>query len=256
MIVYGHRGASAELPENTLEAFARALELGVDAIETDVHVTRDGHVVVHHDASARRMASDGRLVRDSTLEEMTRLNVGFGFRPLAGRDRAVPLEASYRVPTLEEALRRFPTTRFNVDIKPERGAVGAVLEVVRAARAEDRVLLTSFYDAVTREVRRRAYAGQTGLAQREAIAALLLGDRAPAFLRPAGQRIQLPTHVGPIDLVVRSRIARLQRLGLAVDFWVINDPAVARAARDAGADGVMTDDPRRIVAALRESPPT
>jgi glycerophosphoryl diester phosphodiesterase len=248
LIVYGHRGASAELPENTLEAFDRALELGVDAIETDVHVTRDGYVVVHHDDSARRMASDGRLVRESTLDEMSRLNVGFGFRASPGAARP---DASYRVPTLAEALRRFPTTRFNVDIKPERGAVAAVLEVVRAARAEERVLLTSFFDSVTREVRRRGYAGETGLAQKEALAALVLGDRAPAFLRPAGQRIQLPTHVGPIDLLKRSRVARLQRLGLAVDFWVINDPAVARAARTAGADGVMTDDPRVIVEALR-----
>jgi len=58
VIVFGHRGASIELPENTLESFARALELGVDVIETDVHVTADDHVVIHHDASSQRMGCE------------------------------------------------------------------------------------------------------------------------------------------------------------------------------------------------------
>ena len=79
-IVFGHRGASIEQPENTLESFALALELGVDVLETDVHLTSDGHVVVHHDDTGERMACCPRAVARCPLEEVKRWNVAFGFR--------------------------------------------------------------------------------------------------------------------------------------------------------------------------------
>ena len=246
-ILFGHRGASIELPENTLEAFELAVELGADALETDVHVTADGAVVIHHDASALRMAADRRLVRSLRLEEVSRLNVGFGFRAKDGT--GLP-DRSFRAPLLAEALERFPNQRFNIDIKPEHGAVSLVMDVVKKYGAEQRVLLTSFYDSVVREVRRNGYRGETGLAQKEAIRALLLPASAPRWLAPSGQRIQLPVRVGPVDLVTKSLIDRLHQQGLKVDFWVINDVATARKAEAAGADGIMTDDVRLIAGAL------
>ena len=112
---YAHRGAPAELPENTLPGFARALELGADVLETDVHMTRDGHVVVSHDPSLLRSAGVAVDLRRSTLAEVRRWDVGWGHvdakggRPYAGGD--------FRVPTLEEVLATFPDARFNVDAK-------------------------------------------------------------------------------------------------------------------------------------------
>lgn len=249
MIVYGHRGASAELPENTLEAFARAVERGVDAIETDVHLTRDGEVVIHHDDSALRMAGRDLRVDELTLDELRRLDVGLCYRgPNTGEvERGRP----FRAPTLAEALARFPGLRFNIDVKPGASAAERVIEVVRGAGAEGRVLLTSFHDSGTRAIRRAGWLGDTGLAQGEALTALALPGRVPGFLWPAGDRIQLPWETGGLSLLRPGLIRKLQRRGYAVDFWVINDPAVARRAADAGADGVMTDDPRAIVPALR-----
>ncbi len=247
MILYGHRGASKELPENTLEAFARALAVGADAIETDVHVTSDGHVVVHHDPTGQRMAADRRVVAASTLAELRRMNVGFGFRDASRQGIG---ETSFRVPTLDEALEHFPGVVFNVDIKPEHGASFLVVDCVRRHRAEERVLLTSFYDTVVANVRRDGYRGQTGLAQRAAIRSLLLPERAPTFLRAHGHRIQLPARIGPKNLVDQRLVSRLHALGLAVDFWVINDEATARRVRDVGADGIMTDDPRLLAKVL------
>ena len=83
--VIAHRGASSERPENTLSAFLRALELGADAVELDVHATRDGVVVVHHDANVRMPAADGRVanvrqIRDLTLDELGTFDVGTGER--------------------------------------------------------------------------------------------------------------------------------------------------------------------------------
>lgn len=251
MILFGHRGASIELPENTLEAFERALDVGADAIETDVHVTADGHVVIHHDATATRMAADRRAVADASLAELRRLNVGFGFRDREGRGIAAP---SFRVPTLGEALERFPDVRFNVDVKPRRGAALLVVECVRKHRAEDRVLLTSFYDEVVADIRREGFRGETGLSQRAALRALLLPARAPALLRPKGDRIQLPTKIGARSLLDAKLVHRLHALGLAVDFWVVNDEATLEEVVRSGADGVMTDDPRLLARTLGRRP--
>jgi glycerophosphoryl diester phosphodiesterase len=113
--LYAHRGAAAELPENTLPAFARAVELGVGAIETDAHLSRDGHVVLAHDASAQRMGGRDLRWRDHDLAEIQAVDVGWGFqasdgsRPFAGQ--------GFRVPTFAEALAAFPDARFNVDLK-------------------------------------------------------------------------------------------------------------------------------------------
>ncbi len=247
MIIFGHRGASIELPENTLEAFARALELGVDVIETDVHVTADEHVVIHHDDSSQRMGCDARLVCQRSLADLKRLNVGFGFRAADGHGIT---DRSFRVPTLSEALEALPSARFNIDIKP-LGAARRVLETVRRHAAEERVLLTSFYDANVREVRAAGYRGETGLARTEALIALGLPAFAPAFVRPKGQRVQLPPRVGGLQIGAPAVIKRLQLLGYRVDFWVVNDLSEAERLFAAGADGVMTDDPATVVPARK-----
>src|SRR5690606_16081592 len=80
-IIYAHRGSSFELPENTLESFALALEVGADALETDAHMTRDGRIVLSHDPSGMRMAGVDRLIRHATLDEVRRWDVGARFVP-------------------------------------------------------------------------------------------------------------------------------------------------------------------------------
>lgn len=104
--IYAHRGASAVLPENTLPAFARALADGADALETDVHLSKDGHVIVHHDATGLRTASVSRKVRDTTLADLRRWEAGH-YMNVAG----------HHVPTLAELLEAFPRVPVNVDIK-------------------------------------------------------------------------------------------------------------------------------------------
>ncbi len=246
-LIFGHRGASIELPENTLEAFRRALELGVDVIETDVHLTADGVVVVHHDATGRRMACEAGAVAAQRADEIARWNVGFGFR---GRDGYGIPERSFRVPVLSDVLEALPNARFNIDIKPRSGAAEAVVRLVRQHNAQARVLLTSFYDAVVGRVRQLGYEGETGLSQGEVLRALALPESAPSFLRPKGQRMQIPLAVGPIKLATPALVRRMNSLGYAVDFWVINDPEVAREVARLGPGGIMTDDPARVVPAV------
>lgn len=247
VLIFGHRGASAELPENTLEAFQRALELGVDVLETDVHVTRDGHVVVHHDDTGQRMSREPRAVRELDLAELRGWDAGRGF---SGRRRPEDGERRFSVPTFAEVLEALPDAQLNVDIKPRDG-VAAVLRVIERAQAHERVLLTSFHDEVTRAVRAAGYRGRTGLARGGVLRALALPGWAPRALRPPGDRLQIPVALGPLRLARRATVSRLQRLGLRVDFWVVNEVAVARDVLASGADGLMTDDPRTIVPSIR-----
>jgi glycerophosphoryl diester phosphodiesterase len=249
VIVFAHRGASIELPENTLEAFRLALDLGADALETDARITRDGKVVLHHDPTAERTASVHDAVTGSSFEEVRRWNVAFGFRTRTGEGLD---NATHRVPTLEEALEAFGGVLFNVDIKVhDAGAAAAVVDVVERCGAADRVVLTSFSSVVLRAVRARGYRGPTGLSRDEVLRAALLPSGAPRWLLPKGTRAQIPVELAGLPLDAPGLLRRLQAHGYAVDYWVVNDASLARRLKGLGADGVMTDDPRTIVNALR-----
>jgi len=249
-IVYAHRGACVELPENTLPAFRRALELGVDAIETDAHVTRDGVAVLAHDDHGARMCGVDRRIADCTWDEVKTWDAGWGhhdktgFRPFIGRD--------YRIPSLEEVLRTLPEARLNLDAKQrDPRAVDRILETIRIARAEDRVNLVSFHAANVRRVREARWRGGTGLCQREVIRLITQPIAVLRRIKLGGDRAQVPARMGPIRFDTRGFVVKAHTLGLKVDYWVIDDPEEAKRLVDLGADGIMTDDPARIVPAVK-----
>ncbi|MGZ3419029.1 MAG: glycerophosphodiester phosphodiesterase family protein [Polyangiales bacterium] len=211
-ICYAHRGASAELPENTLPAFARALELGADALETDAYLSPDGKVVLAHD----------------------------------------PPKSWSDLPTLMSALSECPGVTFNVDAKPESPAlVDAMVGLIRRLGAQSRVRIASFHASNLRRVRALGYEGETGLVQTE-VAKLVFQPMALLRRSPVrGQAAQVPLRVGPIRLDTASFIAKCHSLGLRVDYWTINDVATAQRLLALGADGIMTDDPKRIAPVVR-----
>lgn len=249
-LFYAHRGASFELPENTVESFARAVALGADVLETDVHVTRDGHVVLSHDPTGLRAAGVPDAVASVTLEELKRWDAGRTFADRTGA-RAYA-RRGLTIPTLDEILRAFPQMPFNVDIKlRDPAAANAVVATVRAAGACERVLLTSFHFPAVQRVRALRYEGVTGLTTREVLT--LLGLPLPlarGVLRSLGARhgvrAQIPYELGPVPFGTRVVLDRFHALGVPVDYWTVNDPAVARRLLAAGADGIMTDDPASI----------
>ncbi|HEX8953440.1 MAG TPA: glycerophosphodiester phosphodiesterase family protein [Polyangia bacterium] len=227
--IYAHRGASAELPENTMAAFRRAAELGVDALELDIHATRDGVLVVAHDPDGRRLAGVDARIADLSWAELSRWDLGGG----------------ERLPRFEDVVGEFARVPLNVDLKLD--VADAAVALLRRLGAEERVCLASFAAATMRRVRALGYRGATALSRAEALSALAVPavlQRGP--LRCRAQRAQLPVSLGKPWVV-----ARMKALGLAVDFWTVDDPEVARRLVDLGADGIMTNDPRRLVSALR-----
>ncbi|HVV82230.1 MAG TPA: glycerophosphodiester phosphodiesterase [Kofleriaceae bacterium] len=250
--LYAHRGASAELPENTLPAFRRALDYGVDALELDVHLTRDGHPIVSHDPDGARMAGDPRAWRDLDLAEARRLDVGRGF---VGPDGDHPHAGKgFRAPALEELLVELPGVHLNIDVKQASPPmVRPLLALLRRLKAEERVTLASFQSRTLLEIRRRGYGGETALGRPEVLAVLGLPSSVVERLPFLGVAAQVPVKAGPVRLDRPVFIAKCHRLGIRVDFWTINDPAEARRLIALGADGIMTDDPARMAPALREA---
>ena len=248
-LVYAHRGAAAELPENTLPSFRRALELGADALETDVHLTADGDIVATHDEDALRVAGVARAFNAATLATIRTYDAGHAFigdggaRPFVGQ--------GFRIPTLGELLTELPPVRLNVDLKSEDPRlVTRFMQVVRQHGAEDRVVAASFFRSTLVHLRKSGWRGDSSLARTEFLAWWLV----PSWVRrgrPPATRAQIPTHSGMLRFATPRSLRKLHELGLRVDFWTINDPAEARALVALGADGIMTDDPARIVPAVR-----
>ncbi len=259
--LYGHRGARGRAPENTVLAFAAALEDGANALELDVQRTKDGVVVIFHDDDGARMAGVPARVADSTYAEMTRWDLGRGFtlppgepappslgsdptRPFAGRGLAPP--------RLVDVLRAFPGIPVNVDLKTRDPAlVDDVVRLVDDERATPRVLLTSFFDDVIARMQATGTTAATGLGPR-AIAALRL---LPAFVARRAlrahvargrSRVQIPLRTSLLRLDGADFVARCHDLGFAVDYWVIDDAAQGRLLLDRGADGLMSDHPRHL----------
>jgi len=137
IIVIGHRGATGLEPENTMRSFRKALELGVDTIECDVHLTRDGQAVLMHDHTVDRTTDGGGLVNDLTFDEVRQLDAGKG----------------EQVPTLQELLDLAKgKVELHIELK-DPTAVETVLDLVGQNEMEDAVFLTSGDTDVLRRVR-------------------------------------------------------------------------------------------------------
>lgn len=241
--LYAHRGASAERPENTLVSFQRAVEVGVDSLELDVHLTRDGVFIVHHDDTALRMCGSPAKWTDLDLADAQRLDAGWGFvakdgsRPFAGK--------GINVPTFESILTEFPRVHINVDLKGETAAK-AMLDLLRRLKAEDRVTIASFHTATMIAVRRLGYGGETGLSQGEVASLLAMPAVLWRQLPFTGTAAQVPVRQGMVRFDRATFIAKCHSLGLRVDFWTIDDPHEAERLLGLGADGLITNDPAAL----------
>lgn len=246
--LYAHRGASAERPENTLLAFDRAIEIGVDALETDVHLTRDGTLIVTHDDTAQRMAAVPSRWEELDLADAQRLDVGWGYiaadgsRPFAGQ--------GVHAPTFEEVLARYRDVRINVDLKGER-AVDAMLALLERTRAAERVTLASFSTRTALAIRKRGYPGETALSRGEVAALLGMPALLWRQLPWTGTAAQIPVRQGVLPLARAELIAKCHSAGLRVDYWTIDDRAEAEHLLALGADGIMTNDPAALQSLFR-----
>jgi glycerophosphoryl diester phosphodiesterase len=247
-LVIAHRGDSAHVPENTMASFAAAVALGADALELDVRITRDGVPVVIHDATVNRTTNGSGLVRALTYHELLTLDAGARFTVDAGRSVQFR-DRGFRIPTLGDVLAEHRDVSLIIEVK-EAGAVAATKEQLRRFGAESRVLIDSAeHDAVAPFRGAGAY---TGASVPEATRLL----RALAWPR-GNERLPydalcIPRWYKGFRIPVRRLAAIARRVGVVTHVWTVNDPAVARRLWKSGVQGIITDDPKAMLAARAE----
>jgi len=224
-LAFAHRGAHHhELPENTMRAFQRAVDLGYRYLETDAHLTADGVLVSFHDDRLDRVTDRTGVIAELPWREVEAATVG----------------ASDRIPLLADLLEAFPDACFNIDPKHD-AALDPLLDLIRRTGAIDRVCLTAFSDE--RIARARAVLGPrlcTGLGPRE-ITRLIGASRRVTRFRSDGHCAQVPTSHRNVPIVTKAFVRAAHRRGLQVHVWTIDDPAQMHRLLDLGVDGLMTD---------------
>ncbi|SDU72262.1 glycerophosphodiester phosphodiesterase family protein [Jiangella alkaliphila] len=229
-LALAHRGFSLDGLENSMAAFAAAVELGYDYVETDVHATSDGVVVALHDATLDRVTDRTGAVAGLPWSEVSKALIG-GVEP---------------VPALEDVLGSWPRLRVNIDVK-SAGAAAPLARVLDRTRAHDRVCIASFSDARRRAVLRRVAAPVATSAGQTLIAAFVAAASTPGLRRFAGSVLrgvdclQVPATFRGRAVVTPASVAAAHAAGKPVHVWTVNEPAELRRLLDLGVDGLITD---------------
>jgi len=234
-LVIAHRGASGYLPENTMAAYALAIEQQADMIEIDLHLTRDEAIVISHDAGLEHLRAEGEI-SERSLEEVRRLNAGIAH------------EREDLVPTLDEVLDDFGSQiPFNLEIK--QGLCGGYpgIEAAALAAVEQRGLLettlfSSFYDPVLAELRERSPRARLGV---------LVDPRWPQRIFERARGVSAEAINPHFVLATPELIDEAHAEGLKVHVYTVDDPVQMRALLDAGVDGIFTNKPDTMRSVLR-----
>lgn len=246
--VIGHRGNCAHAPENTLESFRQAIALGVDALEFDVRISRDGHPVVFHDATVKRMTGAPGEVASLTLAELRALDVGATFSTDGGithpyRGRGIGIS------TLHEVLTETGDIPVLIEVKvPEASA--AAREVISSLGADDRCVVGSFRpDALLPFLERGIAVGATPSQVATLCLPALLGRRCRAL---PFQVMSLPRIYKGIPVPLGALARAVATAGVGIHVWTVNSPSVATRLWRVGVRGILSDDPAAILQARTE----
>jgi glycerophosphoryl diester phosphodiesterase len=286
---FAHRGGVTDFPENTLYAYAEAARAGADVLEMDVYETKDNQLVILHDLDVDRTTDGTGLVVDMTLAELRALDAAYWFVPGAGTPHNRP-EADYafrgiatgdtpppagyspedfRIPTLEEALARFPDELLNLELKPDLDGEGQYERnmanlLQRYGRRTD-VIAASFVDEAAFNFKAAAPCVYTSVPLDQATT-LVLGSLGAGTIPPVPEHItwQVPPDTSQIgaqipddfflEIVTPDFIRDSHAANLAVQVWTINSCSEMLRMIDLGVDAIMTDRPL-LLAEVLSTPP-
>ncbi len=243
-----HRGGAALWPENTMVAFQGAVDLGYRYLESDLHVTRDGVIVMFHDRRLDRLTNGSGPVSAWLWADLRRLDAAYYFAP----DEGFPLRGrGHGIPRLDDCMAAFPDRLFNVDIKQPR-TEEVVAEFVLTGDRVDRVLVGSFNSLRLARFRRLTDGRvATSAGSREA-GAFWLASRRGRATRLAADALQVPVRWRGRGVVDARLVEAAHSRGHQVHVWTVDDPQAMAELLDLGVDGIVTDRPDLLNAVVAE----
>jgi glycerophosphoryl diester phosphodiesterase len=220
-LIIAHRGASSDAPENSITAFALAVEQAADGIELDVQLSADGIPVILHDSTVDRTTNGRGAVSKLTVEQLQSLDARDG-RP---------------IPTLDQVFEIFgPTLLYNVELKsgfwPDRSLAAAVADRIESHQLEEHVLVSSFSLLAIRQARRT-------LSPRIPVAHLRMSSTAVWKHRLVRTEADNPYY----KLVDDRYMAWAKGLNLQVNVWMVDDPAEAQRLAELDVTSIITNKP-------------
>ena len=266
-----HQGGEDEAPSNTMYAYERAMRLGSDMLETDIHVTRDGKIVVIHDSTVDRTTNGTGSVYDMTLTRIEKLDAGYWTVPGEGTDHSDRPDADYpfrgvrtgevkpppgyrpadfRIRSLPEVMKSYPDTPINIEIKGESKENVAsyvhnaevLADYLNELGRTRGIVVASFNDEAL--ARFHELAPRIDLAPATGgVAGYVLGNIPP----PEGSKVfQVPPTFNGIPVVTPQFVARAHGDGYGVHVWTIDDEPTMKDLFDLGVDGIMSAQPMRL----------
>jgi glycerophosphoryl diester phosphodiesterase len=232
---FAHRGGNGPAPENTVAAFSRATELGYRYLETDVHRTADGVLVAFHDDELERVAGLPGQISDYGWDRLSE----------------VRLDGEHPIPRLTDLLEAFPDARFNIDPKAD-DAVDPLIEIIRSFDAVSRVCIGSFSDSRIERVQTAFGPELCTSPGPKGVVKVLIAAILGLPWKPPYACVQIPVANYRIPLDSAWLIGRVQKLGLQVHYWTINDRSEMIRLLDRGADAIITDETEVLKQVLEE----
>lgn len=243
-LVIAHQGGDGLWPGNTLYAFERAAELGVDVLEMDLHISKDGVLVLMHDESVDRTTDGAGSIEEMTLAELKTLDAGYSWSKDDGQ--TFPFRGQgITIPTLEEIFQAFPDYRITIEIKKTENSMAAPFcSMVREYEMQDKILVASFHDERTKEFREVCPEVATSSASQETRVFVLLSKIFYGRLySPPFFALQVPEESSNITVMTEQFVRAAHERNVKVEPWTINDPEQMETYIGWGVDGIITDRP-------------
>ncbi|MBQ8029818.1 MAG: glycerophosphodiester phosphodiesterase [Clostridia bacterium] len=236
--IFAHRGFSGKYPENTMLAFEKAVELGVDGIELDVHLTKDDVLVIIHDEDIKRTCDGEGLVKDFTYEELKKFDASATFRGVYG---VCP------IPTLEEYFELVKDTPIITNIELKTGIFEyptiekKTIDMIKKYGLEDKIILSSFNHFTIKRCEEIAPEIKRGF---------LSGDWLIDFGKyTAAQNVQC---CHPLYLFLsEATIKEIHDQGLEINTWTVNEYEDIKRLSSLGVDSLIGNFPDRMIEVLR-----
>lgn len=250
-LVIAHRGGMGLWPENTLFAFERAVALGVDMLEMDLHLSQDAQLVVIHDATLERTSNGQGPVAHYSLAELQALDAGYRWSADGGLSYPYRNQG-IRIASLEEVLQRLPLAPKVIEMKvPDIGMEALLCEMLASHDQLDRVIVGSFHERSL--TRFRALCPDVATAAGPVSVRLFLALNwlgLSHLISPSYQTLQIPEQHSGVPLASARLLDNAHARNLQVMLWTINEQPAMQRLLEMGANGLITDYPERALQLL------